>query len=58
VPLTVSNAVLVKWRNAGPGFVPPQQVTEGSAQLIVPNYDAGPSVGDVEAVKAMYSWGG
>jgi hypothetical protein len=58
VPLTAMNVPLVKWRNGGSGFVPPQQVTETNAELIILNYDAGPSVGDVDAVKAMYPWRG
>jgi hypothetical protein len=41
VPLTVMNLPLMKWRNGGPEFVPPQQVTAANAELIPVNYDGG-----------------
>jgi hypothetical protein len=56
-PTTVYNAPLVAWKNGGPGYQPPDQVTEQNAELIPIRWGL-PSPGDIEAVYELYPWGG
>ncbi|KAH7094349.1 hypothetical protein FB567DRAFT_565664 [Paraphoma chrysanthemicola] len=56
IPRTVYNSPLVKWKNGGERYTPPEKVTEENAELIPDNMAAIPSKGDYEGIKAMYPW--
>lgn len=51
---TVHNVPLVRWKQGGPGYKPPEKVTEENAELIP--YNTKVSDGDTKGVKALYPW--
>jgi hypothetical protein len=45
---------LLAWKNGGPNFVPPAQVTKDDLKVIYTNHK--PSVMDGEAIRKLYPW--
>ncbi|KAF2648075.1 hypothetical protein K491DRAFT_722874 [Lophiostoma macrostomum CBS 122681] len=47
-------APLVKWKNGGPGYNPPQLITDRDIEPIYPNTEV--SDGDADAIRYLYPW--
>jgi hypothetical protein len=56
ITATVHNSVLVAWKQGGPGFTPPMQVSDDNAVVVPADYSRGPSAGDIAGVQYAYPW--
>jgi hypothetical protein len=53
-PLRIENVPLVRWKQGGPGYLPPAKATASNADWC--RWNSKPSVGDAAMIKSMYPY--